>query len=113
MTNPISVQDWLLVDMHTHSEYSKKGKPSDSSRVKKMTAKEYVDILYDYGVKIFSITDHNYFSRVYYDEIEEYILENKLEINLINGVELDVYVDSEKINDYVHFCFYFDDDIDK
>ena len=52
-------QDWLLIDMHTHSEFSKYGKPSDSGRVKNMSAKEFVDTLYSYGVKIFSITDHN------------------------------------------------------
>ena len=34
-------QEWLLIDMHTHSEFSKINKPSDSGRVKKMTAEEY------------------------------------------------------------------------
>lgn len=106
-------QDWLLIDMHTHSEFSKYGKPSDSGRVKNMSAKEFVDTLYNYGVKIFSITDHNYFSEKYYNEIEHYINEEKLEIKIINGVELDVYVESKKLNDYVHICIYFDDTVDR
>ena len=106
-------QDWLLIDMHTHSEFSKYGKPSDSGKVKNMSAKEFVDTLYSYGVKIFSITDHNYFSEKYYNEIEHYINEEKLEIKIINGVELDVYVESKKLNDYVHICIYFDDTVDR
>lgn len=113
MTKLSNFQDWLLVDMHTHSEYSKIEKTSDSLRVKKMSAKEYVDILYNYGVKIFSITDHNYFSQKFYDEIDAYVSTKGLEIKVINGVELDVYVESAKLNDYVHFCIYFDDNVDR
>ena len=55
-------QTWMLLDMHTHSEYSKINKTGDKDKVKKMSAKEFVDILRSHGVKIFSITDHNYYS---------------------------------------------------
>lgn len=49
--------------MHLHSEYSKINKPSESKRVKSMTPKEYVEILLDKKVKVFIITDYNYFSK--------------------------------------------------
>ena len=37
-------QEWLLIDMHTHSQYSKINKKSDSKRVCEMGADKYVDI---------------------------------------------------------------------
>ena len=48
-------QKWMLLDMHTHSEYSKINKTGDKSKVKKMSAKEFVNILRSHGVEIFSI----------------------------------------------------------
>lgn len=103
-----------MIDMHTHSEYSKINKPSDGTRVCKMTAEEFVNILNSYGVQIFSITDHNYFSCDYYNEIEEYINKNSLDMKIINGVECDVYVDlPDKKQDFIHMCIYFDDNVDR
>lgn len=81
-------QEWLKIDMHMHSQYSKK---YDLHRVKEMTAKDYVDTLIKKGIKIFSITDHNTFSSKYYNEIRDYIKD--LPIRIINGAELDVYID--------------------
>ena len=107
-------QEWLMIDMHTHSEFSKINKKSDGDRVKKMSAEEFVNILYSKGVKIFSITDHNYFSSHYYDEIDKYIKNNSLDIKVINGVEFDIYVElASKKLDFVHMCIYFDDDVDR
>lgn len=107
-------QEWLLLDMHLHSEFSKINKPNESSRVKKMSAKEFVDILSSKKVKIFSITDHNYFSKKYYDEIEEYISTNKLKMKIINGTELDTYVKlSDGSEDFIHICIYFDDTVNR
>ena len=107
-------QEWLLLDMHLHSFYSKNNKPSESDRVRKMSAKEFVDILLSKNVKIFSITDHNYFSKFYYDEIEKYIDDNNLDMKIINGVELDVYVTLKNgTSDYIHICVYFDNNLDR
>lgn len=107
-------QEWLLLDMHMHSEYSKINKPNDATRVKRMTAKEYVDILLAKKVKIFSITDHNYFSKEYYDSIDKYIKDNSINMKLINGVELDVYVIlSDGTEDFIHVCIYFDDNTER
>lgn len=99
-------QEWLKCDMHMHSQYSK-GK--DGSRVKEMTAKEYVDTLLAQDVKIFSITDHNCYSNFYYTEIKEYIKDKKIKV--INGVELDVYVDVAN-NLYFQTGVYFDNNVD-
>ncbi|HIR48907.1 MAG TPA: hypothetical protein IAB35_02920 [Candidatus Faecimonas gallistercoris] len=71
-------QESLLLDMHLHSEYSKINKPRKSKKLKSMTTKEYVEILLDKKVKVFSITDHNYFSKSYYDEIEKYNFEKEI-----------------------------------
>ena len=107
-------QEWLLLDMHLHSFYSKNNKPSESGRVRKMSAKEFVDILLSKNVKIFSITDHNYFSKAYYDEIEKYIDDNNIDMKIINGTELDVYVTLKNgTSDYIHICVYFDNNIDR
>ena len=107
-------QEWLMIDMHMHSEYSSYRKASDKGRVKKMTPGEYIDILLSKGVKIFSITDHNYFSKEYYDSIEKYVKDNNLPIKIINGVECDSYV---KLKDgktnFIHVCLYFDDSTDR
>lgn len=97
-------QEWLKIDMHMHSQYSKK---YDLHRVKEMTAKDYVDTLIKKGIKIFSITDHNTFSSKYYNEIRDYIKD--LPIRIINGAELDVYIDD---TNSIHMGVYFPDNID-
>lgn len=103
-------QKWLLCDLHMHSQFSKINKAGDKNRVKDMTAKEYVDILNKHGVELFSITDHNYFSDKYYDEIDKYISDSNLSMKIINGVELDAYVElSNGEKDSIHICIYFSD----
>ena len=55
-----------------HSYYSKS---KDKTRVKQMSAKDYVDALLDKGINIFSITDHDVYSSSYYDDIRKYIID--------------------------------------
>ncbi len=95
---------WLLCDMHLHSYYSKKYKPNDD--VIDMPANEFVDSLQVKGksVEVFSITDHNYFSKKYYDEIDSYITDKDMKI--INGTELDVYIDQSGL-DFFKFVYIF------
>lgn len=107
-------QKWLLCDLHMHSQYSKINKPGDKNRVKDMAASEFVNILSESGVELFSITDHNYFSDVYYDEIDKYITDNNLNMKIINGVELDAYVElKDGAKDSIHICIYFSDSTDR
>lgn len=103
-------QEWILCDLHTHSQYSKINKNGDKDKVREMSAAEFVNILHAKGIKLFSITDHNYFSKSYYDEIENYIRDAKLNMKVIAGVELDTYVTiSNQKKDFIHICFYFQD----
>ena len=105
---------WLLIDMHMHSQYSKINKSGDADKVKEMSAKEFVDIMIENGIEVFSITDHNYFAKNYYDEIDKYISDNNLSVKLINGVEFDAYVNLDNgDNDFIHICIYFDDNVDR
>ena len=107
-------QEWLLLDMHMHSHCSAITKKGDSKKVRKMTAKEFINTISCKGVKIFSVTDHNYYSKDYYDSLDKYISDNNLSMKLINGVEFDVYVDLEESKEnYIHVCIYFDDDVDR
>lgn len=107
-------QKWLLCDLHMHSQYSKINKIGDKGRVKDMSAGEFVDILNQSGVELFSITDHNYFSDVYYDEIDKYIIDNNLSMKIINGVELDAYVKlKDETKDSIHICVYFSNNTDR
>lgn len=94
--------------MHMHSHHSK---PKDGSRVKQMTAQEYVDALLAKNVRIFSITDHNIYSSEYYNEIKEYIATNDKDIAIINGVELDVYIETGE-DAFFQMGVYFDGKVD-
>lgn len=107
-------QEWLLCDLHLHSHNSRITKKSDQSRVKEMSAKDFVEILHKKKVKIFSITDHNYFSKDYYEEVEAYIVSKKLEMKIINGVEFDTYIQSSETKPkFIHICIYFDDTVNR
>ena len=107
-------QKWLLCDLHLHSQYSKINKPGDKNRVKEMSASEYVKIMSDNKIELFSITDHNYFSDIYYDQIEEYINNNNLNMKIINGAELDAFIElKDGKKGCIHICVYFDDNVDR
>lgn len=101
-------QEWLLIDMHTHSGASAKRKHSEN--VWPMSAKEFVDTLYDYGNKVFSVTDHNSFDAKFYDEMDQFIVDNHLQMKLINGVEFDTYIDD---NNFIQICIYFEDHVER
>lgn len=104
-------QEWILLDMHMHSNYSKY---KDTARVKDMDAKTFVETITKKNVKLFSITDHNRFNSKLYNEIDKYIDENNLHLKIINGVECDIKVIMEDgTENIVHMCIYFDDKVDR
>lgn len=104
-------QNWILLDMHMHSNYSKY---KDNSRVKEMDAKSFIDVMLKNKISLFSITDHNRFNSKLYDEIDKYIKDNKLNLKIINGVECDIKVNIEDgTEDIVHMCLYFEDRINR
>lgn len=100
-------QEWILCDLHTHSQYSKINKNGDKDKVREMSAEEFVNTLHAKGVKLFSITDHNYFSKSYYDEIESYICDAELNMKVIAGVELDTYVTTSNQKRFYSYLFLF------
>lgn len=107
-------QKWLLCDLHMHSQYSGVKKSGDKCRVKDMPASEYVDKLREAGVELFSITDHNYFADNYYDEIDKCINTNNLCMKIVNGVELDAYIELNKEKlESIHVCIYFSDAVNR
>ena len=106
------IQEWLMIDMHTHSQHSSVRKKNE--QVKSMTAEDFVEVLIKHGVRIFSITDHNYFSESFYNDVNKYIESKHYDVKLINGVELDVHIEIKDDPDaFIHVCFYFEDKVDK
>src|SRR5690554_3519635 len=91
---------WLRYDLHMHSQFSK---AIDGSRVKEMSAEEYVEIV-SKKTDVFSITDHNCYNSKYYSEIRNVIKDKDLK--LIDGAELDVYVNE---HDYFQMGVYFEE----
>lgn len=74
-----------------------------------MSAHDFIAVLYDKGVRLFSVTDHNCFSKIYFEEIQKELPSFKEKIICLPGAELDTYFDSS--SDYIHVCVYFDLDV--
>ena len=100
---------WFLADLHMHSNFSQ---PYDHGRVKAMSAKDLLNTLISNEIELFSVTDHDCFSKSYFEEIQKEINDSNLEIHVIPGAELNVYVNG---NNKFHANFYFslDTDLDK
>ena len=79
-------------DLHIHTCCCKKS----SSEFSKMTIEEYVNKLVDIfknyeSLRLISFTDHNYISAEVYEEFR-----NKCKnINLLPGIEVDIYLNGE------------------
>lgn len=96
----------FIWDLHLHT--CKCTKPS--KEFKDLSVEEYINELVDiYSknelVKLIAFTDHN---RISYDVITEFESRN-LDIKVIPGVELDLYLSNEDKsgNDFKHLLFYF------
>lgn len=92
-----SYSDWLRVDLHIHTDWSKKTKPND------YTGEFAVTVLHqkltENKVLVFSLTDHNIIN---VDAYKEYYSSYRGENDplLLVGVELDVIVDDETPETY-------------
>ncbi len=100
------MNNWLNYDLHMHSYASCLKKTGDKARVKKMSAKDFIGCFLD-QIDVFSVTDHNYFDKDFYNELFMEIEGGRL--RLIKGTELDVYVDNI---DFFHMGVYFEDSTD-
>ena len=94
--------DWLKIDLHIHTDFSKKTKSSDykgSFSVDTLYAK-----LSEQNVKIFSLTDHNIINlpayKAYYDKYN-----NETDPLLLVGVELDVEGPTKKYHTLLIFNY--------
>lgn len=99
----------MFIDRYAHTFWCF-SKRKHGENVRPMSAKEFVDTLYDYGNKIFSVTDHNSFDAKFYDEMDQYIVDNHLQMKLINGVEFDTYIDDKN---FIQICIYFEDYVER
>ena len=81
--------DWLKIDLHIHTDWSRKTKGNDyKGNFSVTTLKEK---LISNGVQIFSLTDHNIINLdAYKDYYENYNLNT--DPLLLVGVELDILV---------------------
>jgi len=92
-----SYSDWFRVDLHIHTDWSRKTKTGD------YTGNFAVPVLYqkmtENEVLVFSLTDHNIIN---IDAYEEYYSTYSGEEHplLLVGVELDIVVDSDSSNTY-------------
>ncbi|AUB31286.1 hypothetical protein [Spiroplasma floricola] len=81
--------EWNIFDLHLHSPLSK-----NDSKNKDMSLDEWTDKLIDKleknNIKLVSVTDHDLFLIDLYEMLNKKILQKKLDISFIPGVELNV-----------------------
>ena len=110
-----SSNQWLKIDLHMHSYHSLCDR---NGRVKQQLAGEFVDVLLNKQIKVFSITDHNCFNAQYYKEVCDYIssTDPEKEIVALPGCELNVYVQPKGKYDpdktFFHMGVYFEPNVD-
>lgn len=107
MNNKIIIENSIW-DLHIHTCCCKKS----SNEFSGMTIEEYVDnlikIFQNYkSLQLISFTDHNFISKEVYYEFNN----RKSGINLLPGIEVDVYLNDTYKNkkDYKHIIIYFDE----
>ena len=96
---------WLNYDLHMHSYASHL--VDGIGKVKRMTAKEFLDTLESKGIDVFSITDHDTFDKDFYEEILNEIDSSNRNIRIIFGAELNVYVRDDDPDAKFHMGIYF------
>lgn len=102
-------------DLHIHTCCCKKS----SNEFNNMTIEEYINNLIDIfknykSLQLISFTDHNWISK----EVYKKFIKRNTGINLLPGIEVDVYLNDvyKNKNDYKHIIIYFDEkyfDFDK
>lgn len=102
----MSFSDWMKTDLHIHSDYSSKTKPSDYDGGK-LTFDNLKDALIKEKVNFFSITDHNTVNISLYTELlskrDELESEN---LNFLIGSEID-FKDTRICDKIFHMLVYF------
>ena len=96
--------DWLKIDLHIHSDWSKKTKENDYKG--NFSVGTLRQKLIDNGVQIFSLTDHNIINIDAYKEYYEHFDYNTDPLLLI-GVELDIVVKNNSTEKTYHSLLIF------
>lgn len=92
--------DFLRVDLHIHTDMSKKTKENDYKGI--FSVQSVYEKMVENDVSIFSLTDHNIINVAAYKEYyESYTDEDPL---LLIGTELDIYVGGERYHSLIIFC---------
>ncbi len=107
MKNKICNENYIW-DLHIHTCKCPKG----SSEFCQLSVNEYVDklerLFSNYkDLKMISFTDHNFISIEVYKEFAK----RKIDIKLIPGIEVDVCLNKDNMNDFKHIIFYFNDEL--
>ncbi|URQ76884.1 hypothetical protein NBX27_06415 [Erysipelothrix rhusiopathiae] len=103
----MSFSEWRGVDLHIHSKKSNIVKGQNDFVGEEYSAEDLLDVLSQYGISIFSITDHNCFNKQLYSEIQSLLEADryKNKMSAILGVELDVF--DQSICQEVFHCLCF------
>jgi DNA repair ATPase RecN len=96
MSNKI-FSDWMRVDLHIHTDWSKKTKNNDYKGIFSVTTLK--DKLKENQVQIFSMTDHNIINLEAYNEYYDSYNETEDPLLLL-GVELDIIVEGGRPEAY-------------
>lgn len=98
--------DWFKIDLHIHSDYSKKTKDNDyQGFFDILTLKQK---LIDNDVKLFSLTDHNIINTPAYEEYYNNFVEG--DPKLLIGCEFDIEVPESGKNITYHSVIIFEND---
>lgn len=105
MPESFKIPQWLVYDLHMHSFSSRPDRPE---RVKEMSATDFVQILSDNKVDVFSVTDHNCFDASFYADLS--LAAKAKGMGLIYGSELTVYLPDEG-HKHFHMGVYFSSEV--
>jgi len=93
--------DFLRVDLHIHTDMSKTTKENDYKGV--FSVQTLYKKMMEYGVGIFSLTDHNIINIAAYTEYYETFTDESDPLLLI-GTELDIDVEGTRYHSLIIFC---------
>ena len=96
--------DWLKIDLHIHTDWSRKTKENDYKG--NFSVANLKQKLLDNGVQLFSLTDHNIINIDAYKEYYESFNLNTDPLLLI-GVELDIVVNNTQSEKTYHSLLIF------
>ena len=101
--------EFTKTSLHNHfggkfADYSP-GSPNPKPDFDMMLAKEKLDNASENGYQLLALTNHNCFWKTEYEELNQYIKDNRYDISLIPGAELDIVNIVSDKKHYLHVVF--------